>query len=99
MPAAELRATNLDELEASQRDWVDPCNSFTMGDVHGNIGYLHRGRVPIRNRANGWLPVPGWTGEHECTNGPSPTRARRSSLVPAASRWRGCRIGTRPRCG
>jgi penicillin amidase len=60
-----LRATSLDELEEAMRAWVDPCNSMTMADVHGNIGYLHRGRVPVRSRANGWLPVPGWTGEHE----------------------------------
>ncbi len=61
----QLRAANLDELDAAMRNWVDPCNSMTMADVDGNIGYLHRGRVPVRNRANGWLPVPGWTGEHE----------------------------------
>ncbi|HEX5165227.1 MAG TPA: penicillin acylase family protein [Thermomicrobiales bacterium] len=61
----QLRAANLDELDEAMRNWVDPCNSMTMADVHGNIGYLHRGRVPVRNRANGWLPVPGWTGEHE----------------------------------
>ena len=23
------------------------------------------GKVPVRSSANGWLPVPGWTGEHE----------------------------------
>jgi len=61
----QMRATNLDELEEAMRNWVDPCNSMSMADVHGNIGYLHRGRVPVRSRANGWLPVPGWTGEHE----------------------------------
>jgi len=60
-----MHAKNLDEMEEAQRDWVDPCNSLTMADVDGNIGYFHRGRVPVRNRANGWLPVPGWTGEHE----------------------------------
>ena len=47
------------------RDWVDPVNNFLFADVDGNIGYLTRGRVPIRSHGNGWLPVPGWTGEHE----------------------------------
>ena len=61
----QLRATNLDELDSAMRNWVDPCNSMTMADTEGNIGYLHRGRVPVRSRSNGWLPVPGWTGEHE----------------------------------
>ena len=60
-----LRARNVEELAESQRGWVDPCNNFLMADVDGNFGYLCRGRIPIRSRVNGWLPVPGWTGEHE----------------------------------
>ena len=60
-----LLARNVGELAESQRGWVDPCNNFLMADVDGNIGYLCRGRIPIRSRVNGWLPVPGWTGEHE----------------------------------
>ncbi len=60
-----LRARNVEELTKSQRGWVDPCNNFLMADVDGNFGYLCRGRIPIRSRVNGWLPVPGWTGEYE----------------------------------
>jgi hypothetical protein len=33
--------------------------------VTGRIGHLVRARLPRRPRANGWLPVPGWTGAHE----------------------------------
>lgn len=62
-----LKATSVDELDESMRDWVDPCNNLVMGDVHGNIAYLTRGRLPIRNRANAWLPVPGWDGNHDWT--------------------------------
>ena len=60
-----LRARNADELVESQRGWVDPCNNFVFADVDGNYGYFCRGRIPVRSRVNGWLPVPGWTGEHE----------------------------------
>ncbi len=60
-----LRARSADELVESQRGWVDPCNNFLFADVDGNYGYLCRGRIPIRSRVNGWLPAPGWTGEHE----------------------------------
>ena len=60
-----LRARNADELVESQRGWVDPCNNFVFADVEGSYGYFCRGRIPIRSRVNGWLPVPGWTGEHE----------------------------------
>ena len=62
-----LRATNVDELDEAMRDWIDPCNNLVMGDVHGNIGYLTRGKLPVRHAANGWLPVPGWNGEHDWT--------------------------------
>ena len=60
-----MRATSADELDESMRTWVDPCNNFLFADAEGNIGYLNRGRVPIRAMANAWLPVPGWTSEHE----------------------------------
>lgn len=60
-----LRASTVSELDATQRDWVDPCNNLIMGDAEGNIAYLTRGKVPVRSMANAWLPVPGWTGEHE----------------------------------
>ena len=60
-----MKAASVDELDESMRNWVDPCNNFLSADVHGNIAYLHRGQVPIRSMANAWLPVPGWTGEHE----------------------------------
>ncbi len=60
-----LLAKNADEIDESMRQWVDPCNNFVFGDTQGNIGYLNRGQVPIRTIANAWLPVPGWTGEHE----------------------------------
>ena len=62
---AMLRARSADDLEESMRPWVDPCNNFLFADVQGNIGYLTRGQLPVRSRANAWLPVPGWTGEHE----------------------------------
>ena len=62
-----LTATSVDDLDAAMRDWVDPCNNLVMGDVHGNIAYLTRGKLPVRSRANAWLPVPGWNGRHDWT--------------------------------
>ncbi len=60
-----LQAKTTAELDESMRHWVDPVNNFLFADVHGSAGYLTRGQIPIRSRANAWLPVPGWTGEHE----------------------------------
>lgn len=60
-----LRARNADEFEEAQRPWVDPANNLVYADVHGAIGYRTRGEIPVRARANAWLPVPGWDGAHE----------------------------------
>jgi penicillin amidase len=60
-----LRANSVDEFEETLRPWVDPCNNILFADVHGHIGYRTRGQVPIRSRANAWLPVPGWTNDHD----------------------------------
>ena len=60
-----LCASSCDAFEESLGPWVDPCNNVLFADRHGQIGYRTRGKVPIRSRANAWLPVPGWTGEYE----------------------------------
>jgi penicillin amidase len=60
-----MRAAGADDLDESMREWVDPCNNFVFADVHGDIGYLNRGKVPIRPMRNAWLPAPGWDGQHE----------------------------------
>jgi penicillin amidase len=60
-----MKALSVDELNESMRQWVDPCNNLVSADVHGNIAYLHRGQVPLRSISNAWLPVPGWSGDHE----------------------------------
>jgi penicillin amidase len=63
-----LRARDVDELDDVMRAWVDPVNNLTSVDVDGNIAYRTVGRVPVRDIANFWGPVPGgddtfaWTG-------------------------------------
>ena len=60
-----LCASSCEAFEESLRPWVDPCNNVLFADRHGQVGYRTRGTVPIRSRANAWLPVPGWTGTYE----------------------------------
>lgn len=68
-----LLTKNCAELMDSMQGWVDPVNNLLAADVHGNIGYLCRGEIPIRAKKNAGgkpqqnalLPAPGWTGEHE----------------------------------
>ncbi|MGI8553916.1 MAG: penicillin acylase family protein [Dehalococcoidia bacterium] len=63
-----LRARNVAELHASQREWVDPVNNLVSADTDGNIGYLTRGYLPVRSsQAHRQFPAPGWTGEHAWT--------------------------------
>ncbi len=60
-----LKARSCVELDATMRGWVDPVNNLLYADVDGNTGYRMRGAVPLRPTVNGWLPVPGWSGEYE----------------------------------
>ncbi|MDB4896917.1 MAG: penicillin amidase [Firmicutes bacterium] len=60
-----LTARSCAELDGVMCDWVDPVNNLLSTDVDGNIAYRMRGLLPMRPLANAWLPVPGWTGEHE----------------------------------
>ncbi len=45
--------------------WACPGQNFVYADVEGNIGYQCTGSHPIRKKADGTIPVPGWTGEYE----------------------------------
>jgi len=36
-------------------------------DVDGHIGFAAPARVPIRAKGDGWMPMPGWTGEYDWT--------------------------------
>jgi len=62
---AMLRAASADEMDDAMRPWVEPANNLVFADVHGVIAYRTRGQIPVRARANAWLPVPGWDGAHE----------------------------------
>jgi penicillin G amidase len=66
---AMLRAGSVGELFETMRPWVEPDNNFLAADRDGSIGYLTRGRVPVRLRPEAaWAPVPaedrsyGWRG-------------------------------------
>jgi penicillin amidase len=59
------RAKTVAELFEATRGWGLIDHNLVAGDIKGGIGHLVRARVPRRPRDNGWLPVPGWTGEHE----------------------------------
>ena len=60
-------AQNCLELHEAFRFWTAPVQNVVYADVEGNIGFTHAGKIPIRAKGDGQVPVPGWTGEYEWT--------------------------------
>ncbi|MGY2083748.1 penicillin acylase family protein [Blastococcus sp. SYSU DS0539] len=60
-----LRSRTSAELFEACRGWGLIDHNLVAADTAGSIGHLVRAVVPKRPRLNGWLPVPGWTGEYE----------------------------------
>jgi penicillin G amidase len=66
---AMLAARSVSALFETMRSWVEPANNLLAADTDGSIGYLTRGRIPVRSRPEAaWAPVPatdpsyGWRG-------------------------------------
>lgn len=60
-----LCAGSCADFDAAMTGWVDPVNNLLTADVHGGYRFRLRGKVPKRPSRNGWLPVPGWSGEFD----------------------------------
>jgi penicillin amidase len=61
------RARSCVEFREALRYWTAPVQNFVYADTAGNIAYSFPGKVPIRAKGDGRVPVPGWTGEYEWT--------------------------------
>lgn len=62
-----LKAPTLDAFYDRCKGWGVIDHNLVGADRDGHIGVLVRAIVPERGRENGWLPVPGWSGQHEWT--------------------------------
>ncbi|PRZ29501.1 penicillin amidase [Antricoccus suffuscus] len=60
-----LTAKTCDELFTATKGWGLYDHNLVAADTDGHIGHLVRAIIPRRPATNGWLPVPGWTGEYE----------------------------------
>lgn len=60
-------AKNWDEFRSAVSRLGATQLNIVYADREDNIGYWMTGRIPIRTKAHGGLPVPGWTGDHEWT--------------------------------
>lgn len=60
-----LRADSVDALFLAVRGFGLIDHNLVAADTAGHIGHVVRAVLPRRPPVNGWLPVPGWTGEYE----------------------------------
>lgn len=60
-----IDSQNSDQMENNMDGWVDPCNNFIFADTKGDYGYINRGKVPVRDQLNAWVPVPGWDKKYD----------------------------------
>ncbi len=61
------RAKNRDEFETALENFQTPAQNFVFASNDGTIAYKANGKIPIRKKGDGLLPVPGWTDEYEWT--------------------------------
>ena len=59
------KATGWDDFVEAVALIEAPQLNVAYADVKDNIGFLVTGRVPVRARGDGSVPVPGWSGEYE----------------------------------
>jgi penicillin amidase len=61
------RAANFEEFREGAASFEAPAQNLVYADTAGNIGYQAPGKIPVRSKGDGTMPVPGWTGEYEWT--------------------------------
>lgn len=59
------RATDWTSFRDALKNLVGPPQNIVYADSGGTIGFIAAGRIPIRKSGDGWLPVPGWSGEYD----------------------------------
>jgi penicillin amidase len=60
-----LRAKDVQALHNAFCHWTAPNQNMVCADQQGNIGYTLVGKIPVRAKGSGRVPVPGWTDEYE----------------------------------
>lgn len=61
------KANNWNEFEKALENFHTPTQNFVFASKDGTIAYKANGKIPIRKKGDGLLPVPGWTDEYEWT--------------------------------
>jgi penicillin G amidase len=59
------RANTWSEFETALEDFHVPTQNFVVASKDGTIAYKANGKIPIRKKGDGLLPVPGWNSDYE----------------------------------
>ncbi len=59
------KAKDISDVKNALQYWELPSQNFVFADTNGNIGYWCCATVPVRPKGDGFLPVPGWTGDYD----------------------------------
>jgi penicillin amidase len=77
------RASDWAGFRDALKNFVGPPQNMVYADSGGTIGFIAAGRIPVRKSGNGWLPVPGWSGDYDW-QGTIPFDALPQATNPAA---------------
>jgi penicillin amidase len=59
------RASDWRQFVTALAHFNSPHQNLVYADTGGTIGFYAPARVPIRNQGEGYMPVPGWSGEYD----------------------------------
>ncbi|WP_064093609.1 penicillin acylase family protein [Rossellomorea aquimaris] len=59
------KAKDWGEFEEALKDFHVPTQNFVFASKDGTIAYKANGKIPIRKKGDGLLPVPGWDPDYE----------------------------------
>ncbi|MBV9824902.1 MAG: penicillin acylase family protein [Alphaproteobacteria bacterium] len=59
------RAADWAGFRDALHDFIGPQQNIVFAGQDGTIGFIAPGHVPIRKSGDGWMPMPGWTGEYD----------------------------------
>ena len=61
------KASDWSEFRTASAKFDVPSQNLVYADTKNNIGYTLPGRIPIRGKGDGSLPVPGWDSKYDWT--------------------------------
>ena len=61
------KASDWSEFRSASTKFDVPSQNLVYADTKNNIGYTLPGKIPVRGKGDGSLPVPGWDSKYDWT--------------------------------